>query len=198
MSGIPLGRHRKIIQAVRDHGSVTIEQLMALTGVSHMTIHRDLHALAAQGLLRKTHGGATSLIEVLPGDASPGAESSACAMCGQAISPRVGFTVRLTSGQSIATCCAHCGLSGMQHTPMDDVRAILTRDFLYQQTLDARDAWFVIDSQVALCCRPGVLCFATRDDATRFQAGFGGSVHAFADAMRRLTTGHARRHAHSG
>lgn len=198
MSGIPLHRHRKIIQAVRDHGSVTIEQLMALTGVSHMTIHRDLHALAAQGILRKTHGGATSLSEAVPADASLAGESSACTMCGQVISPRVGFTVRLTSGQSIATCCAHCGLSGMQQANMDEVRAILTRDFLYQQTLDARDAWFVIDSQVALCCRPGVLCFATRDDARRFQAGFGGSIFSFGDAMRRLSFGHAQHHAHSG
>lgn len=46
-------------RVLRD-GSVAVDDLVALTGVSRMTIHRDLDVLEAEGVLRKVRGGATA------------------------------------------------------------------------------------------------------------------------------------------
>ena len=54
-------RRQRIAQALREHGRVEVAQLAADYGVSEDTVRRDLHALAARGLLQKTHGGAVAL-----------------------------------------------------------------------------------------------------------------------------------------
>ncbi len=51
-----------IAQAVRESGSVTVQELAELTGASEMTIRRDLDALAAQGVLERVRGGARTLL----------------------------------------------------------------------------------------------------------------------------------------
>jgi Fe2+ or Zn2+ uptake regulation protein len=192
MGGMPHHRQARIVEAVLAHGALSIEQLMSLTGVSHMTVHRDLHALAERGLLLKTHGGAARIAH----DALP-PENQTCAQCSGEISQRTSVTIRLKTGQSTTSCCPHCGLSAAGEMHADAIQAILTRDFLYQQTVDARAAWFVVDSQVALCCRPGVLCFASREDAARFQTGFGGHMHTFSQAAHYLAHLHGGSQAHS-
>jgi DeoR/GlpR family transcriptional regulator of sugar metabolism len=53
-------RHEKILAAVRRSGGVRVSELTSLLGVSDMTIRRDLERLAADGALRKVHGGAIS------------------------------------------------------------------------------------------------------------------------------------------
>jgi DeoR/GlpR family transcriptional regulator of sugar metabolism len=60
-------RQQHIAQALRDHGRVEVAQLAAEYAVSEDTVRRDLHALAARGLVQKTHGGAVALhATVLP------------------------------------------------------------------------------------------------------------------------------------
>lgn len=51
-------RHRKILEALYERGSVSSETLASTFGVSRITIRRDLDALAAAKLLERTHGGA--------------------------------------------------------------------------------------------------------------------------------------------
>jgi DeoR/GlpR family transcriptional regulator of sugar metabolism len=58
-------RQAAITETVMAAGSVRIEDLAESFGVSLMTVHRDLDALAAQGLLRKTRGLATALASTL-------------------------------------------------------------------------------------------------------------------------------------
>jgi len=58
-------RQAGIIKMVMAAGSVRIEELAEAFGVSVMTVHRDLDALAGQGLLRKTRGVATALPSTL-------------------------------------------------------------------------------------------------------------------------------------
>lgn len=55
-------RHGLIAQAVRESGSLTVQELAELTGTSEMTIRRDLDALAAQGVLERVRGGARTLL----------------------------------------------------------------------------------------------------------------------------------------
>ncbi|OAE00172.1 DeoR/GlpR family DNA-binding transcription regulator [Arthrobacter sp. OY3WO11] len=55
-------RHRTIAGLLRQRHEVTVEELTAACDASGATIRRDLEALAANGVLRRVHGGARSLI----------------------------------------------------------------------------------------------------------------------------------------
>jgi DeoR family glycerol-3-phosphate regulon repressor len=52
-------RQQQIVERARATGRVTVEDLAARFGVTAQTIRRDLGALCAAQLLRRTHGGAT-------------------------------------------------------------------------------------------------------------------------------------------
>ncbi len=54
-------RRKTIVEQLRGTGTVTVAELVAVTTVSEMTIRRDLDVLAAQGVLRRVHGGAVLL-----------------------------------------------------------------------------------------------------------------------------------------
>ena len=54
-------RHDGIVEAVIDAGSMRIDELAALFDVSRMTVHRDLDALEARGVLRKSRGVVTAV-----------------------------------------------------------------------------------------------------------------------------------------
>jgi len=54
-------RQSLIRDRVHSEGSVTVDQLVSLLGVSRMTVHRDLDVLEADAVLRKVRGGATAL-----------------------------------------------------------------------------------------------------------------------------------------
>lgn len=53
-------RRNAILEAVISAGNVSVDQLAAGLGVSRMTVHRDIDALAMRGLVRKERGGATA------------------------------------------------------------------------------------------------------------------------------------------
>jgi DeoR/GlpR family transcriptional regulator of sugar metabolism len=51
-------RRRRILEEARAHGIVSLHGLSEQLATSEPTIRRDLRTMAAQGLLRRTHGGA--------------------------------------------------------------------------------------------------------------------------------------------
>jgi DeoR/GlpR family transcriptional regulator of sugar metabolism len=53
-------RQRQMCELIVEQGECSIEELMERFGVSGMTVRRDLQALADQGKLIRTHGGATT------------------------------------------------------------------------------------------------------------------------------------------
>lgn len=55
-----LQRQQRIVDHVLAQGFASAAELSALTGVSLMTVHRDLDDLATRGLLRKYHGGVSA------------------------------------------------------------------------------------------------------------------------------------------
>lgn len=57
---LPLKRRNDILRLVRTNGHVNVTELSQFFDASHDTIRRDLDALADQGHLRRTHGGAVS------------------------------------------------------------------------------------------------------------------------------------------
>jgi DeoR/GlpR family transcriptional regulator of sugar metabolism len=70
-------RRRRILEQARVQGVVSLRELAEQLDTSEVTVRRDLRALAAEGLLRRTHGGA-----VLP--AGLGHEPSYSEKAGQA------------------------------------------------------------------------------------------------------------------
>jgi DeoR/GlpR family transcriptional regulator of sugar metabolism len=55
-----LHRRRLLLDYVIKSGSAQVDDLAARFAVSRMTVHRDLDALAEQGMVRKVHGGVTT------------------------------------------------------------------------------------------------------------------------------------------
>ncbi len=55
---IPAKRHAFILEHLKRHGAVAIQELIDLIGASPSTIRRDLETLERQGALERTHGGA--------------------------------------------------------------------------------------------------------------------------------------------
>jgi len=55
---LPAQRRQRIVEFLRRHGAVTLQQLEQALHVSMSTLRRDLDALAAEGEVDRTHGGA--------------------------------------------------------------------------------------------------------------------------------------------
>lgn len=54
-------RFRAILDAVRNQGFITVQELMDRLGASSATVRRDINELAEGGKLRRVHGGAEAL-----------------------------------------------------------------------------------------------------------------------------------------
>jgi nitrous oxide reductase accessory protein NosL len=67
-----------------------------------------------------------------------------------------------------------------------DVFMAMTADFLYGTMLNALHAWYVVNSDVSLCCSPSVISFSRRDDAERFKQGFTGEIMDFDCAQDKI------------
>lgn len=55
---LPAQRRAKILEIIRQHGAVSIQELSQETGVSSATIRRDLNYLSEYNYIERTHGGA--------------------------------------------------------------------------------------------------------------------------------------------
>ena len=176
----PTSRQRKIIDLLELRGQLTIQELVAELDISPMTVHRDLNKLAAAGKVLKTHGGA-SLPPVEPSSVPAG-----CAICKRTIPERTAVIVQTEQKGMHGACCPHCAMALLDRLPAIDL--VLVTEFLYGQMVNASEAAYLIGSSVTYCCRPGILAFATWEDAEHFQRGFGGEILDLAqaqEAMRR-------------
>ena len=167
-------REQQILALLNKKGRISVQELAEKLSVSAMTIHRDLNQMAADGLIVKTHGGAS-----LP--SQPSGENK-CGMCGKPLSERTLFIVNLPDGSQRRACCAHCGL--MMHSNMGGTA--LTADFLHNHILSANQAVFLLHSELTVCCAPSVLSFGSRADAEKFQTGFGGQLASMNEALQFL------------
>jgi DeoR/GlpR family transcriptional regulator of sugar metabolism len=62
---LALERHRKILEIAKRDGAVRTQSLALLLEVTEETVRRDLDGLSRQGLLHRTHGGATEISMVI-------------------------------------------------------------------------------------------------------------------------------------
>ena len=189
MTANSLDREHKILEYLKAHGSASIQELVEEFSVSNMTIHRDLNKLAETGQIQKKHGGA-----VLPNAANkPTEEGSVCAMCSKPISQRTVFIVKLENGDEVRACCSHCGL--MLQGRSQNVWQSLTADYLYGHMISAGQAFYLVGSEVSICCVPSILAFGSSTEAEKFQKGFGGQILSMNDTAHYL---HGMMHMHSG
>lgn len=63
---LPSEREHFIVDFLRQHGLVTVSQICSHCNCSPQTARRDLTRLADEGLLKRTHGGAVSLVASTP------------------------------------------------------------------------------------------------------------------------------------
>ncbi len=185
-TSIPNRRQAQIIVWLQENDTLTIKELVARLNVSAMTIHRDLDKLAAAGLVQKVHGG----VKLAPEESLQGqtAVSLPCVMCGTAVSSRTAFTITLDNDHKETACCAHCGI--LRLSQLDGVGSALTPDFIYGRMVNVFQAWFLVGSDVQLCCVPGILSFARANDAQKFQQGFHGEVMDFTAVQQYLIQTH--------
>ena len=182
-----LNREKQILEYLRKNGSASIQQLAEAFGVSNMTIHRDLNKLAESGQVQKKHGGAILVNNV------DEEKDSVCVMCRKPVSQRTVFIVKFENGEEKRACCAHCGL--MLQSREQNVWQALTADYLYGHMISAGQAYYVAGSDVNICCVPSVLAFGSRQEAEKFQKGFGGQLLSMNDTAHYL---HGMIHMQSG
>jgi DeoR/GlpR family transcriptional regulator of sugar metabolism len=91
-------RQRVIVERLQGTARIAVAELVELTGASDMTVRRDLDYLAAQGVLKRIHGGAVS---AMPAGVEPpfAARSTAAVEAKQAIAAAA--VAQLRDGDSI-------------------------------------------------------------------------------------------------
>lgn len=67
-NALPAKRHLDLLRLLQERGQLTVHDLSAFFEVSGDTIRRDLDLLASGGLLKRTHGGAVALDNLVHGD----------------------------------------------------------------------------------------------------------------------------------
>ncbi len=160
-------RHERILSILAEQQSVRVADLVQLLDVSEMTIHRDLDQLAAQGRLRKVRGGA--MLSPTP------SSDPVCCVCHRAHFSRTPVVLLHVEQNHEHACCPHCGLVALIQPKQGVISALMT-DFLYGRMINCRLATYIVAPSIRLCCTPTVLAFERREDAERFQRGFGGQL----------------------
>src|SRR5580692_7579362 len=104
---LPARSHLELVEFVRERGQVTVHELSSHYGVSNDTVRRDLDLLASQGLLKRTHGGAVAMDNLVHQDSTfmqrAGAQVPAKKRIARAASQLIGDgeTLLLNGGSTI-------------------------------------------------------------------------------------------------
>jgi len=177
-------REKQILELLKKQNSASIQELAEAFSVSTMTIHRDLNRLEEAGHVQKKHGGASLAEDEF--------EENSCAMCGKATLGKKVFIIYLSDEEQRNTCCAHCGL--LLQTVVKNFWQSMTTDFLHGHMISANQAFYLIGSDLNICCVPSILSFGSKQEAEKFQTGFGGKLAGMDEAIQFLlgTDNHAK------
>ena len=177
MKQSPDNRRVRILAQLRQNGQLSMDEIVREQGISLMTANRDVRQMEEERLVRRVRGGIA-----LP---NPGSQPDVCNMCRRPVPERTRFLFAHPASEPQTACCPHCGISQIRALPAP---GIFATDFLYGRLISAEFCTYVVGSQVRLCCSPSVLSFENRDDALRFQTGFGGQVLNLEETLQHLTS----------
>ncbi len=170
-------RQREILNLLDRQAGISAGDLARQFRVSRMTIHRDLSSLLSQGLLLRIRGGA-----VTRGRSSAPQEN--CSVCARRIVPHQSSEVHCLDGSVDIACCAACGLR--RSIERGGGGQILVGDHISGRPVLAAEAFFLVNSLASPCCQPSLLSFASENEVSLFQAGFGGSIARLEEALEFL------------
>lgn len=105
-------------------------------------------------------------------------------MCGKPTHGKKIFIIYLANSEQKTACCAHCGL--MLLATAKGAWQSLTMDFLHGHMVSANQAIYLIGCNLTICCVPTILTFGSRQEAERFQTGFGGKLASMDEAALSL------------
>jgi hypothetical protein len=182
----PTLRRERMLHLIRELKTVSLQDLTGLFAVSKMTLHRDLTILESGGLIRRFFGGVVaSEADYTVTAPSALTDSEHCMACLVPVTPRLVYSVILTTGTRCYACCPHCGLA-QQLSLGERVQSALATDFISGRPHLAHRSHFLYASTASPCCHPSILTFEEADQAKRFHAGFGGILGELEETLERL------------
>lgn len=109
-----------ILEMLSDQGSVTVEELVSKLDISPATARRDLDALASEGRIRRTHGGATAVDSVFEKPAlgqvsNAQAKKDIARECLNFVQP--GAVIGLSGGSTVSLVAEELVQWAAQHAP---------------------------------------------------------------------------------
>lgn len=125
-----------------------------------------------------------------------------CKLCAEEIHEGMRFTIVLTDGGKIKTCCPTCGLHLQVHDPGKVASAFAT-DYATGKTIEVAQAYYVKGSDAHHCdpqrmmrnemggvnmmdwhrCDPSLVAFSSLEAAGVFQSQHGGNIINFGEAQ---------------
>ncbi len=170
-------RQRQMQAYLQEKMILFFPEIQSRFGTSRMTAHRDVDRLVQAGVAEKIRGG----LRLFPSEIAAHVVAE-CAYCRKAVPPRTAFVIHLANRQHIHACCPHCGLLILTELP--GAVSAMAVDFIHGHEVNVKQAVFLVGCDIQLCCTPTVLCLGNVEDAARLQAGFGGQVLAYAQALQ--------------
>lgn len=177
---LPIERQQQILAWLEQEGTLRVSVISKRLDVSEMTVYRDLQPLIEKQKVHKTSNGITlTATSYTPADT--------CAYCYKNANTRMAFQIIKKNQQVEQTCCAHCGLLRYRDI-QTEVAQIICRDYLKDTTISAKMAIYLLKADIQLnCCEPQAIAFDNLTQAKQFQAGFGGEICNFEQAIDRIT-----------
>lgn len=107
-----------------------------------------------------------------------------CPLCGMNISGNENTAYEITLNDGVVTtyCCPHCGLyDNAMHK--DKVKSARAKDFISGEWMDPAGMTFLFKSTAVPACSPSWIAFGKKEEAEKFQKGFGGTLYNFDEAL---------------
>ena len=111
--------------------------------------------------------------------------SRECIVCHKEIDGRFNVIFFLKEGKKVQACCPHCGLMALE-TLGESVQAVLMKDFISCNPVNASTCWYVVGARISPCCAPSAFAFNDKHVAEMFARGFGGKVLTLSEAIEEI------------
>lgn len=107
-----------------------------------------------------------------------------CPLCGMNLAgnENTAYEITLTDGKVVTYCCPHCGLYDHAMNK-DKVKSARAKDFISGDWMNPADMTFLFKSTAVPACAPSWIAFDKKEEAEKFQKGFGGTLYIFDKAL---------------